>query len=593
MHIVQLIHNQKPTLKLMLLALAIFAATTLVFADDNCKNIADLDDRAACYEKEYASVSKKLSEVQNKKDDISKKISDLSSQLTVTQSEINEISAEIKSVQETLAVISSNLDDRKAKLQAKINLRNQLIRNYSKNIQMNDVELFLSRSSNQWGFTGFELSYISAAFNKAVSGEFIKIIEGLNAEIAGFEKDKANAEKLKNELTAEQTKLLSIKVSLDSEKKEATNEFGELSEKEKSYEEKLEDLSEKQQEILKLKGGDENGSVGNYAPPSAKTPDPPFKPAFAAFSYGAYTHYNGMSQYGAKGRADDGQDYKEILKFYYKADVKEDEDLMDEIAVQGQGKMDFQEYLYGIAEMPSDWPDDALKAQAIAARTYAVRYTNGGDKAICTSQSCQVFLKSKSDNPPAKWKKAVDDTENVILKDAKTSQYSSTTGGYINNVGWDVDGNWPGDAYEKKAGSPWFYKAWYTKSYNSSDTCGHNHPWLTDKEMADILNSWVVWRKGSGDDKGHISPVTTSCWGGDPYSLDEMAEKADKYGEKYSSVGSVDVDISNGGYTSKVKLSTNRGSVEISGEEFKTVFNLRAPGYVSLKSRLFDLERRN
>ena len=28
----------------------------------------------------------------------------------------------------------------------------------------------------------------------------------------------------------------------------------------------------------------------------------------------------------------------------------------------------------GIAEMPSTWPTEALKAQAIAARTYAYRY---------------------------------------------------------------------------------------------------------------------------------------------------------------------------------------------------------------------------
>ena len=298
-----------------------------------------------------------------------------------------------------------------------------------------------------------------------------------------------------------------------------------------------------------------------------------------------------MSQYGAKGRAASGKDYKEILKFYYKVDVTEkwDSDEDENINVQGYGEMSYSEYLYGIAEMPSDWPEDALKAQAIAARTYAYR----AGKPICTTESCQVFLKSKSDNPPSRWKKAVDDTSGKILKDPKTSQYSSTTGGYINNVGWDVAGSWPGDAYEKKAGSPWFYRAWYTKGYSGSDSCGHSHPWLSEEEMADILNSWVVWRKGSSSDKKHISPRTTGCWGGDPYSLDEMASKADDLDENYSSVSSVDVDISNAGYTTQVKLSTNRGTVTISGEEFKTVFNLRAPGYISIKSRLFDLEKRN
>ena len=149
-----------------------------------------------------------------------------------------------------------------------------------------------------------------------------------------------------------------------------------------------------------------------------------------------------------------------------------------------------------------------------------------------------------------------------------------------------------GDAYEKKADSPWFYKAWYTSGYTGTDSCGRGSPWMTSKEMADILNSYVVWNNGKQSDKSHISPVTTKCWGGDPYSLDEMASKADQYGDKYTSVSGVDVTIGGNGTTTKVTLQTNKGSVSINGDVFKTVFNLRAPGYVSITSRLFDLEKR-
>jgi peptidoglycan hydrolase-like amidase len=294
-----------------------------------------------------------------------------------------------------------------------------------------------------------------------------------------------------------------------------------------------------------------------------------------------------MSQYGAKGRADSGQDYKAILKFYYKVGIVSPSGFPKTISVQGYGTMDYQKYLYGIAEMPSDWDTDALKAQAIAARSYA--YKSG--KPICITQACQVFSKSKSDNPPSKWKDAVDSTKGVILDNPKTSQYSSTTGGYINNVGWDVKGNWPADAYEKKAGSPWFYKAWYTKSYSDNSTCGHPHPWLKSSEMADVLNSWVVYTKGTGSEKSHISPLTTSCWGGDPYSADKMGGVAEKYiSNRYTSVSDISVDVSNGGYTSKVTIKTNNGSISIDGGVFKTVFNLRAPGYVSIKNTLYDFE---
>lgn len=561
-------------------------------ADDKCDKYSDLSDKEACVAGQIQNVTKDIASVQKDLKSVSDRIKQYGSQLTVTQTEINQLNADIKKIEDQLKEIGKKLEDRKAKLADKINLRNYLVRNYLKRTQLNAVELFFAHSINNLGLSGFEFSYLSQGLNKAASDETIKLIQGLNADIHGFEKDKADAEDVQKSLLAEQNKLLAMKADLDTKAAQAKKEETDLNKKEASLSQRLAELNAKQQEILNEKNGDQNGSVGDYTPPAASTPSPPFKPAFAAFSYGAYTHYNGMSQYGARGRAQAKQSYEEILKFYYKVGLTDmpDKDDDQKIKVSGYGEMSFQNYLYGLAEMPSDWPDAALKAQAVAGRTYAYNYAKQG-KTICTTESCQVFLKSKSDHPPDKWKAAVDGTSGKILKDSKTSQYSSTTGGYINNVGWD--GSWPDGSYEKKGGSPWFYRAWYTKGYSTSDSCGHSHPWLSEKEMADILNAWVVWRKGSSGDKSHITPTTTSCWGGDPYSLDEMADKADKYGEKYSSVSSVDVDISSGGYTSKVTLGTNKGTITISGEEFKTVYNLRAPGYVSIKSRLFDLEKRN
>ena len=572
----------------------------------SCSKIEDLDDRAKCYEDkiedkqdDYESTSKKLSDVRSKKDSISSKISQYASELNVTQEEMNELQSDIDEVVEDLGLINQKLVETKDKLSEKIKLRNHIVRNYSKRTILNDLEMFFSSVPVGNNMNGFQFTTLAQAFNKSIGEEAINLIGMLNTEIKAYESDKKETEEIKGQLETEQGKLVALKADLDNKRASAQNEFKVLGDQEKGFEqslaslqEEIDDLSSKQQEILKLKYGDENGTVGNYDSPSSKTPDPPFKPAFAAFSYGAYTHYKGMSQYGAKGRADDGDDYKDIIEFYYKKGVDEKDDFPSKICVEGQGEMSFQKYLYGIAEMPSDWPEDALKAQAIAARSYAYRYQKQG-KCICTTQSCQVFLKSKSDNPPSRWKDAVDDTEDMIVKDDVVTYYSSTTGGYIDNVGWDTDGSWPGNAYEKKAGSPWFYKAWYTKSYNNSDSCGHNHPWLTESEMADILNSLVVWQNGSGSDKDHVSPVTTSCWGGDPYSLGEMKEKADDLGTAYNKVTNVDVEISNGGYTSKVILTTDKGTVNVSGDVFKTVFNLRAPGFLSIKSKLFDLEKRN
>lgn len=562
----------------LLLPAFFIGSGSILSAEDNCKNIEDDDDRLECYEKKEQETRNKLNSTRDKISSTQNTISQLAGNLSVTQGELNEVQNNINEILKEIEDIDKNLNDRQDKLSDKIGLRNKIIRNYSKKTLVSDL--------NIWMQGGFSSTALFGAYNKAANNEMLKIIGALNSEIREFEKNKKDNEELKNDLQKTQNQLVALKNDLANKKSLAENEVEKLEEKSEGYEKELEELQDK---ILALKDSNENGSVGNYEPPSVKTPDPPFSgTAFAAFSYGAYTHYNGMSQYGAKGRAEDGQDYKEILEFYYDTGVtdapKKDKDA--KISVQGYNEMSYQKYLWGIAEMPSDWPMDALKAQAIAARTYAYR----SNKPICTTQACQVFLKSKSDNPPDRWKEAVDATSGKILKDPKTSQYSSTTGGYINNVGWDAKDEWPEDAYEREAKSPWFYKAWYTKSYNDSSSCGHAHPWLNEEEMADIINSYIVWSKGSSKEKSHITPVTKSCWGGDPYSIDKMRETADKYGKSYDKVSNVKVNISNGGYTSEVIFTANGDTVSIKGSDFKTVFNLRAPGYLSIKSRLFDLE---
>jgi hypothetical protein len=59
----------------------------------------------------------------------------------------------------------------------------------------------------------------------------------------------------------------------------------------------------------------------------------------------------------------------------------------------------------------------------------------------------------------------------------------------------------------------------------------------------------------------------------------------------YSSVSSASVVYSNSGFTQTVILGTNKGTKSISGEEFKKAFNLRAPGYIGIKSTLFNVEK--
>ncbi len=422
------------------------------------------------------------------------------------------------------------------------------------------------------------------AYRNSAKAQDNKLIQALGADIAQLEADKARLEE--NQIT-----LASLEKQLDEQADFFKGEIAKAQDYQQVLSGQIAELSARQQEIINARSGGFTASIGNseladdyYASIKGFRESAPGG-HFAVFSFGGYTHRKGMSQYGARGRAKSGQDYKQILKAYYGKEPVE-KDTGGSIKVAGHGSMDFEtDYLYGIAEMPSSWDKEALKAQAVAARTYAYRYKKDG-KEICTTEACQVFNKSKSDNPPEAWKQAVKDTKGKILEDVVT-YYASTHGGYASPIGWDTtDGsggsNFIDKAYDKIGGSPWLYKAWWREGYSSSgSTCGRSNPWLSPEEMADIVNAHLVLKKGSSNEAKRISPVTTSCWGGDPYSHSELREVAKKHGG-ISSATSVSVKQSNGS-TSTVTIN----GISMSGAEFKKAFNLRAPGNLRIPQSSF------
>jgi stage II sporulation protein D len=88
-------------------------------------------------------------------------------------------------------------------------------------------------------------------------------------------------------------------------------------------------------------------------------------------------------------------------------------------------ELTFPQYLKGIAEVPGSWPQQALEAQVVAARTYAIAHMNtGGAQArelnynLCSTDACQVYrgLAIQDGVYGENWAKAVDDTAGQILE---------------------------------------------------------------------------------------------------------------------------------------------------------------------------------
>lgn len=102
-----------------------------------------------------------------------------------------------------------------------------------------------------------------------------------------------------------------------------------------------------------------------------------------------------------------------------------------------------QQYLYGLAEVPSSWPAEALKAQVVAARSYALhkQLVSGDNRADCSctvrgTPADQAFgglskLAEGSYGPV--WQSAVDITAGIVISADGTTPllalYSASSGG--------------------------------------------------------------------------------------------------------------------------------------------------------------------
>jgi SpoIID/LytB domain protein len=102
-----------------------------------------------------------------------------------------------------------------------------------------------------------------------------------------------------------------------------------------------------------------------------------------------------------------------------------------------------REYLRGLAEIPSSWPEAALQSQVVAARNYALTEYRGGASVVCGG--CQLWDDTRSqvyrgwgtESVAPRWVKAVQATQTsktaglmVLYRDQPVrAYYSSSSGG--------------------------------------------------------------------------------------------------------------------------------------------------------------------
>jgi SpoIID/LytB domain protein len=128
------------------------------------------------------------------------------------------------------------------------------------------------------------------------------------------------------------------------------------------------------------------------------------------------------------------------------------------------------EYLYGIAEVSSSWPDAALQAQVLAARTYALSATQAGTRGACDCHvddgrgpySDQVFAgwAKQSGARGDRWVNAVNATHAspttglaILYEGAPIRAFYSSSNGGASQASAD---QWGGDLpYVRSVADPW------------------------------------------------------------------------------------------------------------------------------------------
>lgn len=430
------------------------------------------------------------------------------------------------------------------------------------------------------------------------------LIERDKEELIQFALTVADLEQKKATLEAESLSLADAKSKLDKIVTEAKAYQAVLSSK-------IAQLTAKQQEIISRRlsalGIPRSAGTGAPACVDDRDKDPGFSPRLAFFTYGV-PNRTGLNQYGADGRARAGQGVETILSAYYQNyELKKDYDPNITINVQGYGAYNIEDYVKRIYEMPNSFHPEALKAQAIAARSYALAYTNNGASSICTTEQCQVF---KPDPKGGAWEQAVNDTRGWVMVQGGSpikAWYSSTHGGYIFPTselpGWSatswtkkaVDtttGNASGfgelgaNAYDKE--SPWFYCDWGSRSqYNKT-------AWLKQEEVADIVNVILLAQADSSTKEKLYQTDKPHPYGGEVWNSDRVKTELRNRGiTPFNTISNVSVGADFGaGRVNSVNVSGDQGGKSFSGSEFKDWFNVRAPANIQIVGPLFNVEHR-
>lgn len=529
----------------------------------------------------------------------------LQSQLASEQKQIANIKSQIVGVQSDIATKKTQINNGYTDLAQKEKVLNATIRDfYVNSFYDNPLLTFFSQASMSDITQTLAYQHAQTEQDKSIITNIALTINDLQTE--------------KTQLQQEESWLASTQASLDADSAKLNKIISGAQAYQAQLSNQIASLTAEQQQLIAQK----YASLG--IPTTAETSSSgcssdinPYKdPGFGGTKFGFFTYgvpnRVGLNQYGAKGRAEAGQSYTDILNAYYtNFQITTMPTSSTNVTVNGTNDsgetfsnqtFTVEDYLQHLYEMPSDWPPEALKAQAIAARSYVMHAIANGTTTVAPNTTFQEVKTELNAQP---WIDAVNATAGQVMTSGGQpieAFFSSTHGGFVHtssDIGWSATSytktaqdttttvnsfaDLQNDAYDKD--SPWFYCDWGSRPADNGTA------WLSSSDLADIVNA-VMLSDADGSTTQYLSQVDKSL--PNTWSASQVQQELkSKNITPYTSISNVSVGADfNGGTTTTVTVSGDAGTHSFSGADFKTIFNLRAPANIQIVGPLYNVEMR-
>jgi len=579
-----------------------------VYSDD----ISDIED-------EIADTEKLKEEKESILDDIQSAIDDINNSNLSISGKINALSGEIDVIQKEIDVQKTIIEEQQDKLQEKLddfevrlNSYKQMINQSYKASRLGVLDIFLSKDNGRDLFRTYELyKKVSEKQNQLLSelsGEMSLLeeqVQDLQFELNLIAAKKQGLDEayaaLKNEQAVIRQQLIAKAGIQNAVKKDIAN-----------INTQLKTLSSELTSAINVKigaGGDDPTGGGNYG--GGTSPQP------ATGEAGIYDiRINGISvDMDASGpirvvstsntnvfRVNGTLRYRGILEMRSDSNMF----LINELP--------FEQYLYGLGEVPSSWHIEALKTQSVAGRSYAIKNWN---KRTAEKYNLRddvydqnyVGYSKESSSYGDSWVSAVNATNGTILKygsDIVATYYHSTCGGHTLSSAevWGGErgfaqaeqdrtlqrDSW-GDLLGYDSASSLDYKKWCG---SSSQVCGPNDN-INDAQMMDLANA-TIYLVQNPSLQNNILPTALSATEIESVLGENSIQNKIGVLQNVQSVydnGTVTVELATK-KTSYVRITGSTGSYDLPASQFWTVFNVRAPGLLHIYfSNLWTVHKEN